>query len=268
MLGIWNNIDVAALYFGLDRLQGESNEDFIERLKQISKYQYRNDYYNLAHNIPIQLGLKTSVIGRIFHRTGNLFDCKIDWNYFTLREILPDASIGEYIRVFIGGQYDSMNAPYSGSVKKIKTAIDNCSAFTIEIYNDLDAELSVDYLIRNRNIKTATELINTQHQKLLHENIIPNSFVINSPSFRNLKAVPTDVVNTGEYFIDNKLGYTYCGDYTISEASSQYRYQDMSFALESTDINLIPVRHYFAHGLNDTSLEYIPSLIEGNIAGK
>jgi hypothetical protein len=268
MLGIWNNIDIAALYFGLDRLQGESNEDFLERLKQISKYHYRNDYYNLAHNIPIQLGLKTSVIGRISNTGGNLFDCKIDWDYFTLREILPDGSTGEYIRVFIGGQYDSINSPYQGSVKKIKTAIDNCDHFTIEIYNDSDIELSVDYLIRNRNIKTATELINTQHQKLLHENIIPNSFVVNSPSFRNLKSAPAEAIHAGEYFIDNKLGYTYCNDYTVSEAKAQYRYQDMSFALESTDINLIPVRQYFEHGLNDTSLNYIINLIEGNIAGK
>ena len=259
MLGIWNNIDITALYLGLDRLQGESNEDFQDRLKQISKYHYRTDYYNLVHNIPIQLGLKTESIGRIVNSRENIFECRIEWDYFYLNEILSDGSFGECLRIFIGDE--------GCLVSKIKANVDASTYFTLEIHDSSNLALSVDFLIRGNSVKVETEVINNKFTRLLHSNLVPNSFVIDSPSFVTVKSSLPEVMSTGDYFVDNKVGFLYSYDNTFSLAKCQYRYFDSAFALEKTDVNLIPIRKYFNNGYSDKSIGFILDLLDRNIVG-
>ena len=61
-IGIWNNIDDLALFLGLKRLNYETNDELSNRIKLMSRWKYRTDYYTQAHSIPLQAGLKTESV--------------------------------------------------------------------------------------------------------------------------------------------------------------------------------------------------------------
>ena len=257
---IWNNIDELALYLGLSRLDGETNDELTNRIKIFPKWKYKTDYYTQVHSIPIQLGLNTNVVGRITNLRGNKYQCNIDWDYFTLKEILSDGSTGEYIRLFLEGKFDT--------IQTIVNVINNSLTFRCTVYNSVDLNTNLTYLVRNRNIKIDKYTVTNKYDNLGKKDIVPGTLRVNDPSYRKIVASIDLLKRSGDYYIDYKTGFIQTYDTTTDTTDIVFQYYDPTFSLETTELNLIPINRLFAYGITDDSINVIPYLLNNIIAGE
>lgn len=256
-LNIWNNIDEIALYLGLDRLDGETNSEFVNRIKQFARWKYKTDYYTQVHSIPLQTGLNTEIIGRITS-SGNNYECFIDWDYFTLKEILPDNSTGESIRVFIGNK--------DCKLSKIADVVNSSESFLFEVYNNQDLDLSIDYIVRNKNTRIVTSIISGKYSYFDNNNIVRGSIRIDNPSYRKEVYSIQDLKRTGEFYIDYKLGFIQTYDFEPTDAKVTYSFYDKAFAIEKTELALTPFNNYLTYGITDKTISLLPDLLNKLVA--
>ena len=256
---VWNNIDEIALYLGLSRLDSESNEDFVNRIRKFSRWKYGTDYYTLVHSIPIQLGLETSLICRFVNTKGNKFKCTIDWEYFTLEELIPE---GEYIRIYIFGEGNSIN--------KILETVSKSTSFSIDYCDNLSSDFlsltqkSCDFIIRNTNIRTNYVYLDTTSYMLDDKNIVPGSLSLKDKLIE-VTNIPA-LVKNNTYYCDYEKGYVEFNKINFKPILASYQYFDTSFALEYTELNLIPASLYYKNGLTPTSLNHMQYTLNNIVA--
>jgi len=260
-INIWNNIDELALYLSLYRLDGETNDEFVNRIKIFSKWKYKTDYYTQVHSIPLQLGLETRTVGRLQNLNNNKFRCDIEWDYFLLKEILPDGTVGEYIRIFLEGKFDT--------IRSISDIINNSQTFRCNIYKTTDLDIELGFLVRNKNIKIDKFITNAlKYDNFGKTDILPGSVRVNDPSYRRLISSVDGLSKSGDYYIDWATGFIQTFDAEPEQTDIMFQYYDKAFSIETTEMNLIPVNRYFAYGLSDDSINMIPYLLNNIIVGE
>jgi hypothetical protein len=257
--GIWNSLDETALYLGLERFKSETNDELAHRIKQFAKYRYKTDYYTQVHSIPLQCGLNTDPFAIIRNKNGNNFICEIGWDIFTLKEILPDGSQGEYIRIFLEGKNVLIN--------KVSATIASGNSFELNFIDEYKINLPVSYLVRNKNVKNYKEKITDRYFQLENTNIVAGSFLVDHDSFKYSVDGITGLKKEGDYFIDYKTGVIQTYDIIQSEIDIAYQYYEKVFFLESTELSLTPMNRVFAYGITDDNYQYIPYLVDQLVAG-
>lgn len=258
-IGIWNNIDELALYLGIKRLDGETDEELNRRIKILSKWKYKTDYYTQVHSIPLQLGLETSGIAIIESINNNKFECTIDWDYLTIKEILPNGTIGEMVRFFL----EADGAKIEDAISRIN-ASDN---FRIIYLDNSKNQKSTNFLVRNSNIKITSVEINNKYSFLGNKDIVRGSVRVNSKNYRKEVSSISVMKRPGEYFIDYENGFIQTYDNEPESTVIGYQYFDQAFMMEYTELNLVPANRFFAHGLTDNSMKLIPYLLNDITVG-
>lgn len=272
--GIWNNLDELGLYLGLERLGYETDEGYANRLKKFVAYKYKTDYYTQAHSIPLQLGLDTKELIKISCGYITLdndeneiivpmrFECKIDWEYAYFESFPEDGDPAhkEYIRVFINNHDATLN--------KILFALDNSSTFSYETVSQTESPTPCKFLIRNSSTAIGRDYVNSKYTKLTADNIVDGSFVSEDNGTCKYKVASLqDLKRPGDYFLDLESGFLQ----TYSDISLgffvTYKYDKPDFAIESTDINLIPLNILAKYGLTDQLIEYAKVLLENKVWG-
>lgn len=242
--GIWNNLDDIAAYIGLDRLAGETDEEFYNKIKLLAKYRYKPNYYNQIKSISSQLGLQTKQVLK-FNQDID-FICKLGWEYFIYQ------SEDKYIRIYI----DTPNS----TLQKIITLLEQENIDFTLMASDYK-NISCEYLIKNTNIKYSRDYISNKRNNLLHTNIIPGTLSINDKyNFINEVDSLQDLSLKGDYFVDYKNGYLELFDSETAGSYLSYQYYDKSFSLEYSEISFKPVNLITKYGINDNlahTLEYI-----------
>ena len=256
---IWNNLDEIALYLGLERIDSETNEAFYNRIKQFGRWKYRTDYYTQVHSIPIQSGLETKNIVKIYsnlqYGSKKTYKCNIDWEYFTL------SNDEEGIRVFIG--------EIGCKLSKVLNAIDNSKTFSYKLYDESYRDISCKFIIRNSNIKTIDEFVDSTRFRLAKRNIVEDSLKATSNiRLYNIKDKPLDIKHNGDYFIDHEIGYLEFAQDSFDSGYIKYKYYDDSFYIEYTDINLIPISLYAKNGITNKIVDLSPYILNNRVFGK
>lgn len=258
--GIWNNIDELALYLGLGRLDGETNDELAARVKRFPKWRYKTDYYTQVHSIPIQLGLNTDIVARIKSVNGNKYECNIDWDYLTLKEILPNGSTGEFIRIFLEAKFDTL--------KSVVDKINSSTAFICTVYDDKYLDAKLTFLVRNNNIKIETIEIEGKYSSLVKKDIVKGSVRIDDPSYRRIVTSISDLKRPGDFYVDYETGFIQTHNSEPNPVKVTFRNYDPTFGFEITELNLVPVNRVFAYGITDDSINTIPYLLNNIVAGE
>lgn len=247
---IWNNLDETALYLGLERLDSETNESFNNRIREFGKWKYKTDYLSQVHSISLQLGLSVDKIVKL--RSDYDFECKLDWEYFTLE------NSQEYLRVFIG-ELDSR-------LYKILNVIDNSSTFRYTLYSNPASATLCKFLVRNSNVKVYQDYLVSNRYNLRYKNIIPGSITCsNRFLLRNEKLSIPDLKKDGDYFVDYKNGYIELFYPDFNGEYITYKHYDTSFYLESTELNLSPMNNITKYGITDELINNIPYLLNNRV---
>lgn len=254
--GIWNSIDEVALYLGLERLDYETDEMLFNRIKRFSKWKYRTDYYTQAHSVPLQIGLDFYNIAEVKHVNGKEFRCNVDWEYF----IIEDED-GVFVRVFIGTE--------DCTFKKILDTVNTSGVFTINLFEDAYENFQTKFLIRNKNNKVNRFYVSSKNSMLANKNIMKNTFVSeNSAYCVNRKLSISEIVDSGDYFLDEETGYLQIYEDGIQGFFVTYEYYDPKFIIEGSDMSLTPLNLISKYGMSDKLILLLPQLLNNNIWGK
>jgi len=256
--GIWNNLDEAALYLGLERLDGEVDEELCARIKKFGKWRYKTDYYTQVHSIPLQVGLGTKNLLEI--TSVKRFECKIDWEHFTIESFNDDGTSSEYVRVFI-------NTPFV-TISKVSDLLDQSLDFKCNIYNPQYKSYLFKNIIRHTNVFIETAFINSSNYNFLNGNIIKGTLRFNDDNIFNREVGSLqDLGSSGDYFVDYTRGYIQSYDNIKDGIYATYRRFNDRFILEHTDINLQPLNVISKYGVTDDLIDLMPYLLNGKTWG-
>jgi hypothetical protein len=259
--GIWNNLDDAALYLGVSRLDYESDEVFYNRIKKFGKWKYRPDYFTQVHSLPLQIGLDFRTIMEIKSASDKRIEYVLDWEYFTLETFNDDGSTNEYIRVFI-------NTP-DCTLEKITDLLDSSEDIEYLFFKENYKNYSTKNLIRNKNTFVKKESISSKNSNLENKNIIKGSFrAINTQLFKREVDSLQDLKKDGDYFIDYENGYVETFTIPTDVANITYKFFKKNIRIEHTDLNLIPLNIISKYGVTDKFIDLVPYILAGNVWGK
>lgn len=253
--GVWNNLDEIALFLGIERLTGESDEEFFNRAKLVGKYKYRTDYYTQVHSIPLQAGLKTYNLFNIYHKDSKAFKCEINWEYFILE------GETDYIRIFINNE--------EATVDKIIEAINKTTEFGITFNKNMHKSTKCKYLIRNTNVTTEIEYIASKRTHLKNKSLIDGTFISSDTNHMCSNEV-SDIASlkySGDYYIDKTNGYLELYDVEPEEFFITYQCTDSIFTVESTELNLIPMNLFWKYGISNKCIDLATYLLNGKTFG-
>ena len=146
--------------------------------------------------------------------------------------------------------------------------INNSKNFKIDIYNTDYLTSKLSFLVRNNSIKIDKTLTSGKYSSLGFKDLVEGSVRINDPSYRRLVSSANLLKRPGEYYIDYVNGFIQTYDPSPAKTTVLFRYYDPSFALEITELNLVPINRIFAYGLSDDSINMIPYLLNNIVAGE
>lgn len=259
-LAIWNKLDEVALYLGIERLDGETDEEFGLRIKKFSKWKYGTSYNTQAHSIPLQCGLETKPIFSISSEVP--FECIVGWDYFTVRTLPVGSAPVEYARVFIQLE--------DNVISKIEEAVSKLSSVKFTIIDDSLRDIHNRFIIRISNMHVASDFVGGSSYKLSHSNLIRGGFSPNDRfNCRTEKSSLIDLKRSGDYFVDYETGFVATFN-TIPEEGFMvsYKYYDPEIIIEATELALIPINELVKYGITDDMIDMIPYLLEGRVWGK
>jgi hypothetical protein len=268
--GIWNNLDELGLYLGLERISYETDEDYSSRIKQFAIYKYKTDYYTQAHSIPLQLGLSTYEAIRLtctYETDGESIDvpfqCKVDWEFIYFENFPPagQENLKEYIRIFI-------NSP-DATIRKILNILDNSTTFKYTLLRGAYKRLNCKFLIRNSNVATGRDFVNSKYATLSQANIIDGSFNVEDiTTCKKRVASLLDLRRDGDYYIDRVTGYMQTfSDITLGFFVT-YQYYKPYFSIEATELNFIPLNTIAKYGITDQFADYAKIILKDKVWGK
>ncbi len=253
--GIWNNIDEVALFLGLERLTYETDESFLARIKQFSKWKYKTSYYNQMHSIPIQAGLDTFNVVEIYSPNPDLeFKCSLDWEYFTIE------SDSEFARVFINTE--------DATLGKILDTIDQTTSFMYALQKSEYRNFPAKFLLRHSNNRIYRELVTSKSYNLTYNNILFDSLSSTSKSLATKRrASLQDLKELGDYFLDEKTGYIELYENNFESFYITYKFFEPRFMIKGSELNLTPLNIITKYGLSDRLIDLMPNILDDQIWG-
>jgi hypothetical protein len=254
-LNVWNTLDEAGLYLGMERFSYETDENLFNRIKLFSKWKYKTDYFTQMHSIPLQIGAKYFNVVEIFSTIeDNEFKCNCDWEYFTLEDSV------EYLRVFINTE--------GCMLSKILEGIDKLTNFDYRLIKSQYVSFPTKYLIRKKNYAIAKDIISSKDTILNNKNIMYESLDSRSKHISDRQSSISEVQKAGDYFVDEKAGFLHIYDAEPEPFSVTYKYYNPKFIIEGSDMALVPLNIIAKYGITDKLIHLLPSILDGQVWGR
>lgn len=254
-----NRLDDIALYQSLQRIPGETDESFLERIKRIATVRYGASYKTLTESIAIQAGFPTKPV--LMLECTSPFIIDITNEYITI-----STSDNLYIRIFIN------NFSSNNILELLKTTLGPYTLsppnkFTITEFIEQSEYSSFNnkQIVRTNNTKYGFEVIDTNTKKLAYSNIVPGSESSTGAVIRNKKASPKECTKSGDYYIDYTSGFIYSYSAHTNSTTLSYRYYQPRFVIHYTEISLTPLELYYKYGLNDDFVSLVKPLLDDKV---
>lgn len=252
---VTNNLDDVAIYIGLTRLPGETDEAFTSRIKRFANIRYGIDTRTSVRSIMEQVGLKMTPAAKI--TCSKPYSFTISQDYITLESFGASA---EYVRIFI---HDINNIP-----DKVYERVLATNGFNIEILDaDAWSNLGKETLFRNSNIKIEQEAVSRKRTIFKTSRMLDGTFKSTSPYITTKKDSPQDIRRIGDYYIDYEINYLEIyNDPTDVFGVTYTSYEEYSI-LYRTEFNLIPISNYSKYGISDNYISILDSYLKGRSLG-
>lgn len=255
---IANYIDEVALLIGANRLPGESDEFFVDRIKRLSKIRYNTDYNTLIRSCHEQCGLKIRPFAKL--TCIYPFTINIDEDFVHIRTFPGYQAIGKYIRIFY-----NIN---TGAMKKIHSTILLNTEFTLEILDQYIYNTSIrELLFRGSNYRTQNEVCKARCNRLEYGQLVPDSLGSQSSYILRRKYSLPDIKASGDYFIDEAKGYLELATDQVDPFIATYNHYNDVFIFELCEMNLVSAFNTIKYGLSDRFISAYSKIAEGKVLG-
>lgn len=256
---IANYIDEVALLIGANRLPGESDEAFVDRIKRLSKIRYNTDYNTLIRSCHEQCGLRIKPFAKL--TCIYPFTLNIDEEFVHIRTFPAYPAIGKYIRIFYSLETEA--------IKKIHLTILQHSEFTFTVTdNYLYSTSTRELLFRGSNYKVYNEVCQSRCTRLVHQQLVPDSLGSQSPYVIHRKETLPELKISGDYFVDEDKGYLEVATGQVSPFIVTYSHFSDIFFFELCEINLTSAFSIIKYGLSDRFLKAYGKIADGKVLGK
>ena len=256
---ITNYLDDVALYLGLYRLPGETDENFVARLKRFAKIRYGLDYKTQVNSIGEQVGAKIYPIAEVLCPIPYTIEIKFD---FILIQTFPeDGSDPIFIRSFIN--------PHENLLTKLQDLLSSQSVITLNIIDNSFKNLDNNLILRGKNFDLGKELLTGKYNRLQHGKLIKTLTQIeDSVYIQNKVDFFPDVKRLGDYFFDPEIGFVAIHlDRGTTDIGIAYTYYQERYLIMASTVTLTPIKEIIRYGLNDKFITLIPSLLENHSSG-
>jgi hypothetical protein len=258
-----NNLDDVAIYLGINRLPGETNSDFVKRIKRIATVRYGTDQKTLVKSITNQIGLEYKQAMLI--KSNHPFTVTIN-NEHAILQSFPVTGGGEYIKVFIN-TVSKVGVNSSYPLKKIKSAIDASLTFTALVIDENLMSAKRENVLHCTNSENRQDVIAGKRTIIDAKKIIPNSLSSISPDMKNSVDSLQDLSKYGDYYFDNETNYLELFTNDPTPFIVSFKEYDPTFTMLVSDFNLLSPITYSRYGLSDNFINLLELTLSGRQIG-
>lgn len=263
-----NGLDDVAVYLGVYRLPGETDNNFLSRIKRIAKVKYGTDYKTSIESINEQLG--NSLVPLLKIESVYPFTINITDEYIELVSFNNDGSKRSYTKVFTNIQnIISSNGVtiYSPLIKLLERVNDD---FSITILNEEYKEVTRESIFRGNNFKTSLKnIINKKRTKISMSNsncsILPSSFKDDGMYMIERVSDIQSINGYGKYFFDEDLQYLELFADNVQPFSLTFTEYEKSFIIKKANINAISISNYIKYGISNNFINMLFLILNNKV---
>ena len=252
---VTNNLDDAAIYLGLARLPGETDELFSSRIKRFASIRYGIDYEKSTLSVLEQIGLKATAIAKI--SCIHPFTFSISQDYVSI-ETYPVSGSNEVVNIFIN---------HSGALgQRIQDRVAANSSLTLDIIDSsLFQTVNRETLFKGSNFKLVQTAVSNKRQ-ILDGAVIPGSISSSSQYTARKRDSLQDLVRAGDFYIDYETSLLEFFSAPSNPFTLTYKaYSDA--VMYFTEFNLLSLDSYYKYGLNDNFITLLSKYLTGKSLG-
>lgn len=265
-----NGLDDIAAYFGISRIQGETNNVFYQRIKRLSKIRYGQDYITSILSLNEQLGEKAEPLIKIsceLPYTIDILDEKIDIKIFN-----NDGTLKKFTSIFINVQtiLDEDNNLVYSPLKKFINRISNIEELKVTILNTSYENVSKDNILRNKNYRFNNDNIITKKRSIIKFNnsnscILPNTLIDDNGYLISRVNSIAEIIKSNQFYFDDKTNYLELGIQSPKPTLVTFTEVNKDFIIYKVPINLLTIDLYVKYGMSDNFINILFELLNNKI---
>jgi len=230
---IFNTFDEHGVLVGLERLRGEKNKDYKQRLMDVGVNRASSTYTGLMNGINRELGLtpydtiEVLVSGVIAE--GAVPAVFVDHATITLYEDYATGVIDVEIEI-----YDKEKDNYAHNISDVVIAINASTNFSCTLVDALrEDDLSMTLVHQDSNVEVFDELIPMSNRFFIsNSDIITGtiSFAESDIFYNRVTSSDPSLMVAGDFFVDNETGETVVKNTPSGSGTVSYKYRDVKTA--------------------------------------
>lgn len=248
-----SKLDDAALYIGLLRIPGETDEAFFSRIRRMSDNPYGITYKDSTRSISEQCGIKLLPIARLSYDNPYTININNEYVIFETENSIT--------KIFI-----NTPCPIMHKVRNILTRNSDIQ-FTI-LDDELFDTVTRETIYRISNAYNRESIITGQHNRLDCDHIYPGSLTLEDKTYNETSLSIQDIYNNNEYYVDYNIGYIYFKSTYVNPMIVRYTEYSNVFIFYKAEFNLLQIDSYIKHGISDNFTSIIKALLNGRALGE
>lgn len=230
---IFNTFDEHGALLGLERLRGEKNKNYKQRLMDVGINRANSTYHGLINGINRELGLATydtiEVLVAVTPAAGAVPAVFVDHASITLYEDYLTGTIDTEIEV-----YDKEKDNYAHKISDVVTAINASTNFSCTLIDALRADdLSMTLIHQDSNVEVFDEVIPMSNRFFINNSDIITgtiSFAETDIFYNRVESSDPSLMVAGDFFVDNETGETVVKSTPSGSGTVSYKYRDVKAA--------------------------------------
>lgn len=258
-----NNLDDVAIYLGINRLPGETNSDFVKRIKKLASTRYGTDQKTLVKSIVNQVGLNYKHAMLI--KCSDEFTVSITSEYAIIQSF-PISGDGVYVKVFINSLTKN-GVQSSYPLRKIKSALDSCPTFTVLVINEELMNATRECILQCSSAENKQDVIIGKRTVIDAKKIVSSTLSSRSPDMQNRVDSLQDLKKYGDYYFDNETNYLELFNSNPNPFIISFKEYDPTFTILVSDFNLLSYINYSKYGLSNNFINLLELAMSGRQIG-
>ena len=230
---IFNTFDEHGVLLGLERLRGEKNRDYKQRLMDVGVNRANSTYAGLINGLNRELGLTTydtiEVLVSGVIAEGAVPAVFVDHASITLYEDYLTDAIDTEIEV-----YDKEKDNYAHKISDVVTAINASTNFSCTLADALRADdFSMTLIHQDSNVEVFDEIVLMSNRFFIsNSDIITGTISFSEVDvfYNRVDDPDTSLMVAGDYFLDNATGELIVKNIPSGSGTISYTYRDVKAA--------------------------------------
>lgn len=260
-----NYLDEVAVYIGINRLPGETDNLFFARIKRLAKIKYGLNYETSVNSISEQLGHELIPMAVI----SSELPFKIDINdeYFTIDIFNQNGTKKDHISIFINIQNTiNNNITIQSPATKIIDRLQDNTDIQLRIIDNSFIDIKREEIFRCRNYKNNNiNIISNKRSNIeftkKNAKILPGTIYNDSIYMRNEVSDLQSLKISGQYYFDKETSYIELMESSVSPFGISFIEYKNNFVIYKTNINLISITPYIKYGISDNFINITEQLL-------